>query len=56
MTRINRRSFLKASLGSVACGGKLFYDAPSETCPGDAEANGLLRRSYRAPFVVPDHV
>jgi predicted dehydrogenase len=45
-------------LGNIAyrTGRAIHFDAPSETCPGDAEANGLLRRSYRAPFVVPDQV
>ncbi len=28
-------------------------DPKTITCPGDAEANRLMTRSYRAPFVVP---
>ena len=26
------------------------------TCVGDAQANAMLKRKYRAPFVVPDNV
>jgi hypothetical protein len=45
-------------LGNLAyrTGRALRFDARSETCPGDAEANRLLSRSYRAPFEVPAHV
>jgi predicted dehydrogenase len=32
------------------------FDANTYTCPGDAEANAMFRRAYRAPFVVPDNV
>jgi len=35
-------------------GRKLTVDAHSETILGDPEANKLLTRSYRAPFVVPE--
>jgi predicted dehydrogenase len=37
-------------------GRKLVIDAEKEQIVGDAEANKLLRREYRAPFVVPDSV
>jgi predicted dehydrogenase len=39
-------------LGNVAwrVGRTLHFDARTETCTGDAEANRLLRRSYRRPF------
>jgi predicted dehydrogenase len=37
-------------------GRKLTFDAATETFPGDAEANALLTRAYRAPFVVPDRI
>jgi predicted dehydrogenase len=42
-------------LGNIAyrTGRAVRFDAPTETCVGDAEANRLLGRSYRAPFVVP---
>ena len=32
----------------------LEYDAKSETFVGDAEANKLLKDTYRDPFVVPE--
>ena len=37
-------------------GRKLTLDVPSETIAGDAEANKLLTRNYRKPFVVPDKI
>jgi predicted dehydrogenase len=37
-------------------GRKLEIDARTETITGNAEANRLLFRQYRAPFVVPDRV
>ncbi|MEN6533894.1 MAG: Gfo/Idh/MocA family oxidoreductase [Bryobacteraceae bacterium] len=37
-------------------GRKLTFDPATETFPGDAEANALLTRKYREPFVVPDNV
>jgi predicted dehydrogenase len=37
-------------------GRALTVEASSETLGADAEANALLRRSYREPFVVPDKV
>jgi predicted dehydrogenase len=42
-------------LGNIAfrTGRAIRFDARSETCIGDEEANRLLGRSYRAPFVVP---
>jgi predicted dehydrogenase len=45
-------------LGNVAyrTGRAVRFDVRSETCLDDAEANRLLGRSYRAPFVVPAHV
>jgi predicted dehydrogenase len=52
------RSTRMCHLGNIAyrTGRALRFDAQSETCPDDAEANGMLGRSYRAPFVVPTHV
>ena len=35
---------------------KLKFDAKSERFPGDDEANKLLKRDYREPFVVPENV
>ncbi len=35
-------------------GRKLTFDAATESFEGVAEANSLLTRPYRAPFVVPE--
>jgi predicted dehydrogenase len=45
-------------LGNISfrTGRAVRFDAKTETCLDDAEANRLLGRSYRAPFVVPDSV
>lgn len=47
-----------AHLGNIAyqTGRVLTFDPVTETFPGDAEANAMLSRKYRAPFVVPDKV
>lgn len=37
-------------------GRKLTFDPKTETFPGDAEANALLGRKYREPYVLPDKV
>ena len=37
-------------------GRKLTFDAATESFAGDAEANQLLTRPYRKPFVVPDRI
>jgi predicted dehydrogenase len=37
-------------------GRKLTFDPKTETFPGDAEANALLGRKYREPYVLPDNV
>jgi predicted dehydrogenase len=37
-------------------GRRLSFDAATETLRGDSAANGLLGRTYRAPFVLPDKV
>jgi predicted dehydrogenase len=34
----------------------LYFDAAAMQCKGDAEANAMFRRAYRAPFVVPEKV
>jgi predicted dehydrogenase len=48
----------KLVLDDMKCriGRKLTVDAESETFLGDDEANRMLTREYRAPFVVPDKV
>ena len=45
-------------LGNIAyrTGRTLTFDPQSETFPGDEEANRLLTREYRAPFIVPETV
>ena len=37
-------------------GRKLTFDAETESFVDDAEANQLLTRHYREPFVVPDRI
>ena len=37
-------------------GRALTLDPKTETFEGDAEANALLRREYRKPFVLPEEV
>ena len=39
---------------SYRVGRTLHFDSQTFTCRGDAEANALFRRQYRAPFVVPE--
>jgi len=41
---------------SYRLGRTLTFDPKTETFPGDEEANKLLTRNYRAPFVVPEQV
>lgn len=41
---------------SYRTGRKLSFNPATETVAGDAEANALLRREYRAPYIVPDKV
>jgi predicted dehydrogenase len=41
---------------SYRLGRTLNFDAKTERYIGDAEANAMLTRKYRAPFVVPDKV
>ena len=45
-------------LGNISqrVGRKLLWDGATETFPHDDEANKLLRREYRKPFVVPETV
>jgi len=45
-------------LGNIAyrLGRTLTFDPVTLTFPGDAEANALLTREYRTPYVVPDKV
>ena len=41
---------------SYRLGRTLHFDAATMTCKGDAEANRMFTRAYRAPFVVPEKV
>jgi len=41
---------------SYRVGRTLHFDHETMTCKGDAEANKLLKRAYRAPYIVPDKV
>ncbi|MEO7889508.1 MAG: Gfo/Idh/MocA family oxidoreductase [Vicinamibacterales bacterium] len=68
--RSRRREDLTAEIqeGALSCnlvhlanisyrlGRTLHWDEKTMTCKGDAEANKMLSRAYRAPFVVPKNV
>ena len=41
---------------SYRVGRTLNFDSATMTCTGDPEANKLLTRAYRKPFVVPEKV
>jgi hypothetical protein len=41
---------------SYRLGRTLHFDPATLTCEGDAEANAMFTRQYRAPFVVPEKV
>jgi predicted dehydrogenase len=47
-----------AHLGNIAyhTGRVLTFDPKTETFPGDDEANKMLGRAYRAPYVIPEKV
>jgi hypothetical protein len=47
-----------AHLGNIAyrLDRVLKFDAAAEQFVGDAEANKMLTREYRAPYIVPDKV
>lgn len=47
---------LKLEDSTYRLGRKLTYDAKAEQFVGDDEANKLLTRAYRAPYVVPENV
>jgi predicted dehydrogenase len=53
------RSTLMCQLANISYrlgGRKLIVDGNTESLVGDPEANALLRREYRAPWVVPENV
>jgi hypothetical protein len=41
---------------SYRLGRNVQFDAVSNSCLGDEEANRMFKRNYRKPFVVPDKV
>ena len=47
-----------AHLGNIAyqTGRVLTFDPETETFPGDEEANSMMKRAYRAPYVIPEKV
>jgi predicted dehydrogenase len=51
-----RANGVKLEDQKLRVGRKLEFDGATETFKGDSEANGLLTRAYRAPFVVPEKV
>src|SRR5262249_12327013 len=51
-----RDNGLKLDTAKFRLGRKLSFNGKDETLGTDAEANALLTRTYRAPFVVPDKV
>jgi predicted dehydrogenase len=46
---------VKLAMISYDTGSKIQWDAQTETIPGNAAANKLLQREYRAPWVHPYH-
>ena len=52
-------STLYSQYGNISCrlgGQKLVVDAQSETFTNSKEGNALLKRDYRAPYVIPEQV
>jgi hypothetical protein len=47
---------MKLDRNTCRMGRKLQFDAQAEKFVGDDEANKLLSRAYRAPYVVPEQV
>jgi predicted dehydrogenase len=41
---------------SYRLGRAIRFDPQAPACPGDAEATAMLRRTYRAPYTVPEQV
>jgi len=56
MTEHLKANGLKLESTDYVVGRTLDFDAKTETIKGDEEANQLLTRNYRAPFVVPAKV
>lgn len=51
---ISSSSCFLANISQRLGGRTLVWDPASHTCVGDPEANALLARPYRAPWVHPD--
>ncbi len=51
-----KESGIKFEGNKLRVGRKLDFDAATETFKNDPEANALLTRQYRAPFVVPERI
>ena len=56
-----REGYLSTTLvhlanASYRLGRTIHFDPKTETVVGDSEATAMLRGTYRAPFVVPEHV
>ena len=47
---------LKLEETEYIVGRNLKFDAKSESIIGDKEANDLLTRNYRSPYIVPEKV
>ena len=47
---------LKLEETDYIVGRNLEFDSKTETIKGDKEANTLLSRAYRAPYIVPEKV
>jgi hypothetical protein len=53
------RSAVLVHLGNIVTrlgGRRVSFDEKTETIPDDREANALLKREYREPYVVPEQV
>ena len=50
------KTTVKLSEWPVTVGRKLAFDAASESVVNDPQAEKMLTRNYRAPFVVPEKV
>jgi hypothetical protein len=58
-SRKGHRSTLLSQTANISYrlgGRKLAFDSSTESFKNDPEANHLLKREYRAPWVVPEHV
>ena len=53
---LSKSARLKLDGATYRLGRKLQFDAAADRFVGDEEANGLLTRPYRPPFVVPEQV